>query len=310
MAIGIYYLVAMTLSEAVKMFDQYKRFEVKGITLARYRNDLRLLTLSLKNIDIREITREMIMKEIQTMDELGWDRKSLFQKLSAYRRFFTFLQKHGYQSLNPDHIPKVKLEFVEPRVLSEEEYQKILSVIKEKGLFGLRNKAMIKILWDTGVRIGELVAFNISELPTESEGGVWKMTIKTEKTRGKRPMRQIYWSDETNTLLHRWIDFRAEYAKEHKLKDPDALFIAMHNGQGRRLTLQAPEDMLVRYSRAAGIPTANPHSFRHAKARRIIEMGGSNSDVMNILGHSSLASSEIYTSMFGDRLKERAAKFL
>ncbi|MFA9263018.1 MAG: tyrosine-type recombinase/integrase, partial [Undibacterium sp.] len=81
-------------------------------------------------------------------------------------------------------------------------------------------------------------------------------------------------------------------------------------GRGRRLTVQAPENMLTTYSKKARLRTVNPHSFRHAKARRIIERGGSNSDVMNILGHSSLASSEIYTTLYGKRLSERAEKFL
>lgn len=300
----------MELSAAVNLFEQFKKYEIKEITQARYRNDLRLLTLSLKDMDIRLINREVIMREIEAMSALGWDKRSLFQKLSAYRVFFTFLQKHGYQSLNPDHIPKIKLEFVEPRVASEEDYRRILSAIPNRGMFNLRNRAMVQLLWDTGVRIGELVAFNISELPKRSENGVWKMNIKTEKSRGKRPVRQVYWSDDTQAALSDWLGFREQYARTRTIRDTDAVFIALNSGKGTRLTVQAPELMLARYSKKAGIPTVNPHAFRHAKARRIIEKGGTNSDVMNILGHSSLTSSEIYTSMYGDRLKERAVKFL
>lgn len=244
------------------------------------------------------------------MTNLGWDKKSLFQKLSAYRQFFVFLQKHGYQSLNPDFIPKVKLEFVEPRVASEDEYKKILEVIPERGMFNIRNRAMIRLLWDTGVRNGELVAFNMRDIPRNKQNGMWEMSIKTEKSRGKRPVRQIFWGDAAQQDLERWLKVREEYAETHQLQDPDAVFIALNTGKGRRLTIQAPESMLTRYSKMAGLKTVNPHSFRHAKARRIIEQGGSNSDVMNILGHSSLASSEIYTTLYGNKLNERAAKFL
>lgn len=258
---------------------------------------------------VEEIRKEHILDQVDAMKRLGWDEKSLFIKLSAYRYFFTFLKKHGYKSLDPELVPKVTFEYVEPRVATDEEYKKILEVIPEKGMFHIRNRAMITLLWDTGVRLGELVSFNMSALPKVCSAGAYSMTIKGEKKRNNRALRDIFWSEATHEALLAWLEVREKYSKTHEV-DAEAVFIALHNGKGRRLTLQGPEMVLTRYSKKAGLRTVNPHSFRHAKARRIIEANGTNSDVMNILGHSSITSSQIYTTMYGDRLADRASKFL
>lgn len=301
----------LRLAEAIKLYERYNRYEVKGVTAARYRNDLRVFCLSLRNPRISLIFKEHILEDIDTMSALGWSPRSLHQKLSAYRQFFRFLKKMGYESLDPELIPKVKVDFVEPRVATEEEYEKILEAIPKKGMFNIRNEAMIRLLWDTGVRNGELVSFNIRDLPkSPTPAGNYCMKIKTEKSRGKRPVRDIYWTKDTHRALLDWLEVRKEYGESRKIADPDAVFIALNSGNGKRLTIQAPELMLTNYSKKAGLKTVNPHSFRHAKARRIIEMGGSNSDVMNILGHSSLFSSEIYTTLYDKSLETRAQKFL
>lgn len=301
----------MRLADAIKLYERYNRYELKGPTRVRYRNDLRILCLSLRNPLVHQIYKEHILEDIDTMAALGWSPKSLHQKLSAYRQFFRFLKKHSHSSLDPDLIPKVQVDFIEPRVATEEEYAKILQAIPQKGMFNIRNRAMIQLLWDTGVRNGELISFNMNDLPKASgHSGVYSMLIKTEKSRGKRPVRDIFWSVETHRALLDWLEVRKEYTKSHEIVDPDAVFIALNTGHGRRLTVQAPEMMLTNYSKKAGLKTVNPHSFRHAKARRIIEMGGTNSDVMNILGHSSLFSSQIYTTLYDKSLETRAQKFL
>lgn len=136
-------------------------------------------------------------------------------------------------------------------------------------------------------------------------------SIQTEKTRGRIPYRRIFWSKETHTSILTWLKYRTRYANKHTLQDKEALFIGTNGGAfGKRLSNHAFCITMRKYSKLAGIPTLNAHSFRHHKGRFIIEKGGSGVDVMNILGHARMESSRPYVRLFGKSLKNKAQKFL
>ena len=133
--------------------------------------------------------------------------------------------------------------------------------------------------------------------------------IRTEKAISRRPFRQIFWTEDTNTLLKEWITARNNLGVKNN--DPEALFISIPTYKiSQRLGVRGIGDMLRSYSNKAKLPYQNAHSFRHHMGHNIIKQGGSNSDVSNILGHSNLESSYIYTMMDNQELKERHAKFV
>ena len=119
-------------------------------------------------------------------------------------------------------------------------------------------------------------------------------------------MRELFWTNDTNESLGKWLDKRSRLQQ----KDAEAVFISTCSGNvGQRFTIKGVGEMLRRYSNRARIPYINPHSFRHHMGHDIIHQGGSSADVMNILGHSTIASSTIYTMMTDRELEERYRRF-
>lgn len=128
--------------------------------------------------------------------------------------------------------------------------------------------------------------------------------------KGKRPIREIFWTEQTNNNLVKWIEKRDKLKRKMTIHDPEAVFISICSGAladtaGKRLTQKGVGEMLRRYANKAGISYVNAHAFRHHMGHHIVNKGGSASDVMNILGHSSLASSSIYTMMADKELEQR-----
>lgn len=199
-----------------------------------------------------------------------------------------------------------------PRIADEETYKKLVAVIPKKTNHGrhIRNLAIINMLWDTGARNGEILSLDVHDLQLDRMRAI----IKTEKSKGRRPIREIFWTEDTNKNLKRWLEKREYLKTKIHFQEPDALFVGISAGplaptNGRRLAIKGVGEMLRRYSNKAEIPYMNAHSFRHHMGHDIVKKGGSSADVMNILGHATLASSSIYTMMTDKELEERYRLF-
>jgi len=124
---------------------------------------------------------------------------------------------------------------------------------------------------------------------------------------GRSPFREVFWTTETNEQLVRWLEAR----RKIRAKDPNALFLCVSGPEaGARLSQKSVADVLRRYCNKGGIPYMNPDSFRHRVGHAIIERDDSAVDVMNILGHASLASSSVYTMITDGELEERYRKII
>lgn len=138
-----------------------------------------------------------------------------------------------------------------------------------------------------------------------------RAVINTEKSKGRRPFREIFWTQTTNNNIWAWLRKRDELKKAVKFTEPEALFISATGLKiGNRLSIKGVGEMLRRYSNNADIPYMNAHSFRHRMGHHIIKNGGSSADVMNILGHSSVQSTTIYTMMADNELEKRYRHFM
>lgn len=300
--------VFMELKQAINEFSAWRKFKVKKSTVRGYDRELRNFCLFLRNPYVEDITIHQVMEYLNGVVEMGWDHNSLLPRCMALRKFFEFLRLQEYKVLDPELIPIPNREYKMPRVADEGNYKKLLSAVPKKtnDPRHIRNLAIINLLWDTGARNGEILAMNVSDLDLEGMRAV----IRTEKSKGRRPIRQVFWTEETNENIKRWVKKRAELAKKIQLKEPDALFISATSRQtGQRLSIKGVGEMLRRYSNKAKIPYMNAHSFRHHMGHDIVKKGGSASDVMNILGHASMQSSALYTMMEGKELENRYRHF-
>lgn len=286
----------MKFNEAIKKFIEWKQINSSKGTLKGYELDLRSFCLYMKNPHIEEIRLEDITQYFGLMAELGWKWNGFVTKSIALRKLYQFYARQGYGVLNYELIPIPRREYNPPRVATEEEYGKLLSVIPEHSNDPrhIRNLAIVNMLWDTGARVGELVSLNVRDAKLDE----MKAVVKTEKSRGMKPFREIFWSENTNQNLNYWIEKRDELTQRTKFRDPDALFVGACRWQlGKRLTNSAVSIFLRHYSTKAEIPTLNAHSFRHHLGHELAKKGANNSIISNILGHSALTSSYVYTMM-------------
>lgn len=298
----------MKFVEAIQKFKLWREFNVKQNTVKGYDMILRQLCLFTGNIDIEDISVDMIMEWFRRMRELEWDHNSFMPKAMAIRKFLEFYNKQGYSVVDPWLVPIPAKQYKLPRVADEENYQKLINIIPKESNDPrhIRNLAIINMLWDTGARNGEVLSLNVDQLDLDQQ----KAVINTEKSKGIRPFRELFWTAETNDNIKRWLEKREYLKNKMEFQDKDALFIsACSQKVGQRFSIKGTGEMLRRYCNRASIPYMNAHSFRHHMGHDIIKKGGSSADVMNILGHATVQSSTIYTMMTNKELESRYRLF-
>ena len=303
------FLCYMLTKDAIYQFSNWRQFKVKKETVRGYDRELRNFCLFLRNPEIENITLSDVMEYLNGMAELGWDRNSFVGKCMALRKFFEFYRLQGYKVIDEELIPIPDKVMKLPRVANDEQFNQLISVIPKDSNDPrhIRNLAIIGLLWDTGARNGEICSIDMNELDLKE----MRTIIRTEKAKSRRPFREIFWTKATNDYLERWIEKRKHLEKQVKFDEPNALFVSVTSVKyGQRFSIRGLGEMLRRYCNKAQMPYMNAHSFRHHRGHHIIKSGGSTSDVMNILGHSSVQSTTIYTMMRGKELEDRARLFL
>lgn len=299
----------MQLNEAIREFKQWKAINVKEGTITGYDMMLRHFAVYCRNCRLEEVKLKDVMEWFELMRVLEWDHNSFIPRAMALRKFFEFYTHMGLQVIDPWLIPVPQKSYKIPRIADERHFKKLLAAIPHpsRDPRHIRNRAITLLLWDTGARNGEICALNIDEIDTKE----MKALIKTEKAKSRRPIRELFWTKRTNDALKRWIAKREHLDNVMAFQEPEALFVSICNRQaGKRIKVGGLGEMLRRYCNRADIPYMNAHSFRHRMGHHIIKSGGTNSDVSNILGHSSLQSSFVYTQMTNLELEDRYRHFM
>ncbi|MFN3781543.1 MAG: tyrosine-type recombinase/integrase, partial [Candidatus Kapaibacteriota bacterium] len=185
-------LCFMRFSDAIQKFIEWRSFKSSGDTIRGYELTLRQFGVFVRNCDLEEVSLDDIIEYYKLQKLFKWDERTFVVRSSALRTFFNFYRQQGYQVIDPQLIPMPKVTPKVPRVATEEQYQKLLSIIPKnnKDPRHIRNLAIINLLWDTGARVGEVRALNISDLDFSRNRAV----IHTEKSRGVRPLREIFWT--------------------------------------------------------------------------------------------------------------------
>lgn len=298
----------MQIDEAIERFKLWRGFKVKSGTVKGYDMVLRQFGLYMRNCAMEDVRIDDVMSWFQLMQKFNWDYNSFIPKAMALRKFFEYWHRQGYSVIDPWLIPIPHKQCKIPRIADEANYKKLLRIVPKKtnDPRHVRNLAIINLLWDTGARNGELMSLNVGDIELTRRRAI----IRTEKSKGWRPIREIFWTEGTNKNIERWMEKREHLTTTLEFKDPEALFVSVCNQKnGQRFSLKGVGEMLRHYSNRAKIPYMNAHSFRHHMGHHIIKSGGSSADVMNILGHASVQSSSIYTMMSDRELEQRYRKF-
>lgn len=224
---------------------------------------------------------------------------SIARKLSALRTFFKYLQRSGVISKDPSEGirgPKVSKNI--PVFLTVDEVFLLLETPAEQDTFMTRDKAIMELLYSTGMRVAELVSRNLADLDFDTE--MLRVRGKGDKERlvpvGRPAMEAIIsWLPQRERL----IIARGERGRQI---EKEAMFL---NGRGGRLSTRSVERMVKTYGERAGIAqTVTPHALRHSFATHLLEMGADLRSVQELLGHASLSTTQRYTHVTLDRLAE------
>jgi integrase/recombinase XerC len=244
-------------------------------------------------------TREM--RDFVIEAQRRFDRRTLHNHVSGLRSFFKFWMQRGRLKRNPFlNVPLPKLEKRLPKFLTEEQMKLLLlgpqRLLENGGIdahTAWRDRLAMELLYGGGLRVSELVALNYGAIDFES--GVARVLGKGRKER-LCPLGSI--------ALGVLKKFRAEFAPAQAPASP-----VLVNPNGRRMTVDAVQIMLKRYLALAGLPMdLTPHKLRHSYATHLLNAGADLRLVQELLGHSQLATTQVYTHVSMARLQEIYAK--
>ncbi|MBU1026727.1 MAG: tyrosine recombinase XerC [Candidatus Margulisbacteria bacterium] len=259
-------------------------------TLSNYQRDLRYLTTFLKD---RKIDRTAARDYLLSLEKKRYSRRSIARKLSSARSFFRFLAREKLIEKNPfANLLTPKLPKKLPNFLYPEELTALLNSPKLNEPAGLRDRAILEVLYGTGLRVTEIVRMNLND--ADFDEGEIKVLGKGSKERIV-----LFGSHAKNALLNYMKNGRPKLLSGKKAP---ALFI---NRRGGRLTTRSVERMIVQHAKNAGSnKKITPHTLRHSFATHLLAGGADLRMVQELLGHVSLSTTQVYTHITKERLKE------
>ncbi len=264
-------------------------------TLGAYRADLMTLGRSLGEMEktIDSADKADLLEFIAGRVEGGAKPRSTARQLSSFRRFFRYIMREGLRENDPTadiEMPRIGRSL--PKTLSEDEVDALLSAPNTDEPLGHRDRAMLELLYATGLRVSELI--NLKQSQVNFNQGVLRIVGKGDRER------LIPLGDEAQRWLKDFIDGpRMEILLE---RQTDYLFPTR---RGDRMTRQAFWHIIKRYAEKAGVRSKmSPHSLRHAFATHLLNRGADLRVVQLLLGHSDLSTTQIYTHVARERLKD------
>jgi integrase/recombinase XerD len=281
-------------------FLNYLRVE-KGLsqnTLIAYQNDLEKLSLFAKERgkDLLSLEREDIKEFIKHLHKSGLEAKSIGRTLVTVRNLYKFLLLDNLLKRDPSiNIETPKSWQSLPKFLIREEVESLLESPDISTENGLRDKAMLEVLYATGVRVSELVALKINDLNLD-------LGLLTTLGKGSKE-RSIPVGKSAIAWIKKYLPIR------HKIlgnKTSPYLFIT---AKGQTITRQGFWKIIVDYGEKAKIGHITPHLLRHSFATHLLENGADLRSVQMMLGHSDISTTQIYTHITNERLKEIYKKF-
>lgn len=225
--------------------------------------------------------------------------------MTALKSLFRYCrQQPDCYCISPEMIRFERADAKSHRAIPEEEYKKMVSEIPTNEFMPLRDSLVIRLLWETGVRVSELCGLNTSDINPQKRSAI----IKTKKRREHR--RIIVWSAETHQLLLRYLPIRLELEKQNSAT---ALFIGKEAGEGwsRRITRRTIERITKAYASRAGLKAKiTPHCFRHGWAHKRRDQNAPLAFIQRGLGHLSPASTFVYEQYNDPEFETHAKGYL
>ena len=295
----------MTWNEKINDFENFLRFErnFSENTLDAYLRDIKKLRdyaeFDLENTGPFEITYENIQEYLFQRSKKKFSERSQARWISSIKSFFKYLVEDEFRADNPTTLlegPKLGLYL--PDTLSFEDVNRIIAVIKNDTDLGRRNHCMVEVLYGCGLRVSELIDLKISNINFKES--YLKVEGKGDKSRFV-PMASF-----TSKLIKDYIrDIRSKYKINKKCED--ILFL---NSRGSAMSRVIVFIIIKELTEKAGIiKKISPHTFRHSFATHLLQNGADLRYIQEMLGHSSITTTEIYTHLKNEELRDVILNF-
>lgn len=290
---------ATALDREIHRYFDFLRLE-KGLTqhsLHSYQFDLAKYRLFLTDSSIESacsVNESHLSEFLRTLSDKRLSPRSVARILSAVRGFHRFLVGEGLHDDDPtENIDAPKRAKHLPGVLSVAEIESILKQPDTREQLGRRDRAILEVLYATGVRVSELTSLKQSDLMFESD-----LILVFGKGSKERLV-------PIGTSAVEWVKKYQREVRMHLVKSGKSHDVLFLNYRGGKLSRAAIRDMIVKYARMAGIKKeVHPHTFRHSFATHLLEGGADLRAVQEMLGHADIATTQIYTHIDREYLKE------
>lgn len=270
-------------------------------TRQAYERDLRLFckTLGFKNSDaLVDVSREQITGYMTQLKEKGLAAATIARKLAAIKAFYRFMTAEGYMDANPAEVVEAGTKGIKlPRVLSEDEVVRLLNQPDITTAEGFRDRTMLEVLYASGMRVSELINLTLERVDLNM-----KYIIAFGKGSKERivPLGSV-----AAEFLQQYLE-KVRPKLMHEDRNTNIVFLAFG---GHELTRQRFWQIIRAYGRKANINKAlTPHILRHSFATHLLDNGADLRSVQELLGHSDISTTQIYTHLTNKRLRDIYAK--
>ncbi len=296
-------IMHMKLAPTITDFLEYLEIEQgrSEKTIRNYHHYLTRLSDFAGDIKLSDIDQELVRRWRLWLNRLGSDRSDELGKLTqnyhliALRAFLKYCAKRDIQAMAPEKIELAKVARKQVSFLSAEEVERMIQIPDVTTVRGLRDRAIIELLFSTGLRVSELVGLDKTHVNTER---------REFMVRGKgQKDRAIFISQEAADWIHKYLALRTDNLKPLFISYSGKHEVSM-TGDYKRLTARSVQRIVSGMALLAGITKqVSPHSLRHSFATDLLMNGADLRSVQAMLGHANIATTQIYTHVTDPHLK-------
>ena len=268
-------------------------------TVESYKRDVTQYITYLNESGIQDATlatKTTVLSYLLALQKKGKATSTVSRTLASLRSFYLFMMQNGRVSSNPtSNLEAPHVEKKAPQILAGDEVERLLEQPDTSDNKGIRDKAMLELLYATGIRVSELINLDIDDI---------NMPMSFIRCRGGRKERIIPMGNKAKEALREYINDARVYMM--KDKNETALFV---NCNGMRLSRQGFWKLIKHYRSAAGIQAEiTPHTLRHSFAAHLLENGADLHSIQEMMGHADISSTQVYSRMMNSKLKDVYAK--
>ena len=246
--------------------------------------------------DISSTTKTTVLSYLLYLQKEGRASSTVSRTLASLRSYYLFMMQNGVVKSNPtSNLEAPHVEKKIPKILSGEEVELLLEQPKNCDNKGIRDKAMLELLYASGIRVSELINLDVSDV---------NVPMSFVRCKGGKKERIIPMGHQAKDALENYIN----NVRKYMVKDENetALFV---NCSGARLSRQGFWKLIKYYQHIAGIETdITPHTLRHSFAAHLLENGADLHSIQEMMGHADISSTQVYSRMMNSKIKDVYAK--